>query len=196
MGTVKTIRVPTGPCAPSIEPTGEITYYSTSRPGGPLNTNPLEFSASPSLSTQSLSAPAATLVFPAYQYIFEIRSLPSLTSRAVDKKKVYLAAGGMQTSNCGQGQIFSLQDNALSSGGLWVSASPNTAWARFAVSAPTGVMTTSFMLSDGYLTWANPAFSGGLATFCAVKGTVIAVFSDTGPADCIAVKLLAITAGM
>ena len=196
VGMVNTIRVPTGPCAPSIEPTGATTYCSTSRPGVPLNTNSVELSASPSFSTQSLSAPAATLIFPAYQYLFEIRSLSSPTSRVVDKKKAYLAAGGMQTSNCGQGEIFSLQDNALSSDGLWVSASPNTSWARFAVSAPTGVMTTSFMLSDGYLTWTNPAFSGGLASFCAVNGTIIAVFSDTVPADCIAVKLLAITAGM
>lgn len=109
-----------------------------------------------------------------------------------DNEIAYVAAGGRETSVCGQGEIFTLQDNTLSTDGLWVSAPPKTSWTRFAVSAPTGEMVTNFTLVDGYLTWSNQAFDGGVANFCAINKIVLAVYNGTAPTDCVPVKLLAI----
>ena len=127
--------------------------------------------------------------------MFLVRPQTSLISRAVDYETSYVGAGGRQTSICEQGEIFTLQDNALSSDGLWVSAAPNISWAHFAVSAPTGVMVTNFTLMDGYLTWTNQAFNGGVAKFCASNETILAIFNGTDPTGCAPVKLLAILAG-
>lgn len=57
-------------------------------------------------------------------YIFTIRSLSSLATRAVDNETSYVGADGQQTSICEHGTTFTLLNNSLSSHGLWVSASP------------------------------------------------------------------------
>lgn len=147
-----------------------------------------------SISAQSSTAlPTASDAMAKY-YRFQIIPQSSLTPRDVDNEISYVAAGGKETSICGEGEIFTLQNKALSSDGLWVSAPANTSWERFAVSAPAGVLVTNFTIVDGYLTWSNQAFDGGTAQFCAVNETILVVYNGTTPADCVAVQLLAIEA--
>jgi hypothetical protein len=195
-GIVSTIRIPTGPCVPYMQPTHLAMAGFPLAPGvvpiSALPTRSLDASASPSANGQRSSLLAAASGSTSNDYMFQVKSQRSFPSRGVDNEIDYVAAGGRETSVCGQGEIFTLQDNTLSTDGLWVSAPPETSWTRFAVSAPTGEMVTNFTLVDGYLTWSNQAFDGGVANFCAINKIVLAVYNGTAPTDCVPVKLLAL----
>ena len=202
-GITSTVRIPTGTCIPNIVAIGpEITgltmgSYASLYPAM-LNTptEPTQILPSSSTSIQSSPTSVVTPTSTAADYLFEVKRSTSVILRDVDNGTSYLGAGGLETSACDQGEIFTLQDNALSSDGLWVSAAPNISWKPFAVSAPKGVMVTNFTLVDRYLTWTNEGFNGGVADFCSLDGTVLVVFNGIAPPDCVAVELLAITTGM
>lgn len=195
-GIVSTIRIPTGPCIPAIQPTHlpmagfPLTLGVLPIPA--LPTRSLDASPPPSANGPSSSPLAAASGSTMNDYIFQVKAQTSVPPRDVDNGPAYVGAGGRETWVCGQGEIFTLQDNTLSTDGLWVSAPFKTSWTRFAVSAPTGEMVTDFTLVDGYLTWENQAFDGGVASFCAINETILVVYSGTAPTDCVPVKLLAI----
>lgn len=195
-GIVSTIRIPTGTCVPDIQP----TYLATAGfplalgmlPIPALPTRSLDASAPPSANGPRSSPLAAASGFTTNDYMFQVKPQTSVSPRDVDNRPAYVGAGGRETLACGQSEIFALQDNTLSADGLWVSALSKTSWTRFAVSAPMGEMVTNFTLVDGYLTWKNQAFDGGVANFCAINETILAVYSGIAPTDCVPVKLLAI----
>lgn len=195
-GIVSTIRIPTGPCVPYMQPTNSAMAGFPLAPGvvpmSTLATRPLNASASPSSNGQNSSSFATTSGSTSNDYVFQVRPQTSLTRRGVDNGSAYVGAGGRETSVCGQAEIFTLQGNTLSTDGLWVSATSKTSWTWFAVSAQIGEMVTNFTLADGYLTWSNQAFDGGVADFCATNKTVVAVYNGTAPTNCVPVRLFAI----
>ena len=104
-----------------------------------------------------------------------------------------MAADETVTNDYGAAGQYTIVDGQLfSAAGGQFSTNTVVADAPFVASTAVGDITRSFS-AGGILTWANPAFANGVASYCSLSSVqVLAVFDGTTPAGCTAVVLEAI----
>lgn len=101
----------------------------------------------------------------------------------------YMTPGGTISNDCTTSPIYTILSGVLTAtinGTVYTySTSPNLPFAAFIPPTVPGTIDTMFTLgSDETLTWTNPDFYNGQASFCAVSnGTVYAVFQENGQPD-------------
>ncbi|KAL0944440.1 uncharacterized protein CTRU02_202327 [Colletotrichum truncatum] len=132
------------------------------------------------------------------QHVGRDAPLPSVPAVPENRRVKRQVAGGFiassPTNNCGQATAFNLNSfGQLEANGLIISTNPGTPFIPLRPTVPQGSITVTFSLTDGALTWSNPAFFGGRAGFCQdTAGQVWATFADPAvayPANCVPVRL-------
>ncbi|KAK5168111.1 uncharacterized protein LTR77_006679 [Saxophila tyrrhenica] len=108
----------------------------------------------------------------------------------------WVNADGTITNDCTQSPIYTIRNGVLTATINNVfytySTSAGVPYAQFAPNTVPGSITTSFTLAmDNQLSWHNPEFYNGEASFCALtNGTVYAVFQQNmQPEGCLYIKL-------
>lgn len=108
----------------------------------------------------------------------------------------YVSANGTVTNDCTTAPIYTITNGVLTAtvnGTVYTySTSPGVAYEMFAPSTISGPINTTFTLgSSAVLTWMNPAFYNGEASFCVMQnGSVYAVFQQNAqPSGCMFAQL-------
>ncbi|KAF6833444.1 hypothetical protein CMUS01_06559 [Colletotrichum musicola] len=128
--------------------------------------------------------------------------LPSFAAGFDSRNRKRQATGGFLdttpgsaiTGNCVEATTFSLNNlGQLEVDGSVISVNPGTPFIPLRPISPAGSITVTFSLTNGVLTWSNPAFFGGQAGFCQdTTGQVYATFFDPAvayPVNCQPVTL-------
>ncbi|KAJ5623654.1 hypothetical protein N7490_012259 [Penicillium lividum] len=145
-------------------------------------------SSTPVIKTSASASPSATRE-PLVLYVE-----PSQSKR---KRQTYntavLIGGGSLTASCADADRFYLNGGHLYDGNLMVSAVKNASSASFVGSSRPGPVRGTFAIVDSILSWSNPGFTNGEASFCVSGNTVLAVFSGDVPTGCAPVTIAAVS---
>jgi hypothetical protein len=99
------------------------------------------------------------------------------------------------TFDCSQANVFLQGDGRLVSFGRPLSAEPGARYVDIN-DFPTGTVTCSLDVVDGFLVWRNSTFYGGTAGFCqGTDGDVYATFTESGGPDGCTPVALAVYSG-
>ncbi|KAJ5949121.1 hypothetical protein N7454_000705 [Penicillium verhagenii] len=145
-------------------------------------------SSTPVIKTSASASPSASL---------EALALYVEPTQSKRKRQTYntavLIGGGSLTSSCADADRFYLTGGHIFDGNLLVSATQNASSVSFVGSIHPGSIRGTFSVNDGILSWSNPAFTNGEASFCVSGNTVRAILTGDVPTGCAPVTIAAVS---
>lgn len=100
----------------------------------------------------------------------------------------YLEENSSTSPRCEQGALFQLLNGRLLKEGVVITASNPPRAQPLLEAGASRVISITFSLTDGILSWSNPRFPRQTASFCLLAGTVYVYFEDA-PAACVDITL-------
>ncbi|KAI9746678.1 MAG: hypothetical protein M1818_000392 [Claussenomyces sp. TS43310] len=95
----------------------------------------------------------------------------------------FIGGSGSTVGTCSSAVLFTIEAGQLFSGGEILSTTVSAQQQLFGVSSAGGSINTTFSAPSGsFLTWQNPAFTGGFAIFSAEAGSNFVNFNGAFPA--------------
>ncbi len=148
-------------------------------------------SISPSIITSSIPDSSAvsessttTSAAPVQNTVFLTVSIFNAVNNKRQLSGNYIGPEGQLVGSCALAQPFGLNNGQLSSGGSFISTSPNyPAIQEFAPQTPTGILTT-FSVVNNLLQWNVDSVPARSALFCVFEDTLLVFFDGNLPNNC------------